>query len=119
MTAPLHGLLLYFCSVWSEAFISSFVLCSGKKDQRIYESDRVCRENKICTQYLVLLRKWDFMLAKLCAWLALLLTVIGFGVPLAAEPTCHSPVAQVFLDVGTEDPEQQAGPVGAAQVGFP
>lgn len=58
------------------------------------------------------------MLAKLCAWLELLLTVIGFGVPPAAEPTCHPRVAQVFLGIGREDPEQQAGPVGAAQVGF-
>lgn len=59
------------------------------------------------------------MLAKLCAWLELLLTVMGFEVPPAAEPTCHPPVAQVFLGIGAEYPEQQAGPVGAPQVGFP
>lgn len=31
----------------------------------------------------------------------------------------HPPVAQVFLGIGAEDPEQQAGPVGAVQVRFP
>lgn len=37
MTAPFHGLLLYFCCGWSDAFISSFVLCSGKKSEDLKE----------------------------------------------------------------------------------
>lgn len=33
-------------------------------------------KKKKITPFLVLLRKWDFMLAKLCAWLELVLTVM-------------------------------------------
>lgn len=86
MTTPFYGLLLYLLCLVRCFYLKLCSLQWKKKNQRILESDRVCRENEIFTQYLALLRKWDFMLAKLCAWLELLLTVMGFGAPPAAEP---------------------------------